>query len=116
MSEGGEALCGPAFHFAEIDRSQRKVYGRKKWMRREVKRRYGPWLEQEARSVAGRTGVLSRRLMRQAIDRLVEVDATRFGKGDWPWLAEALRSELRWALKKAELDSRPHEEDACDRD
>ena len=116
MSEGADALRGPAFHFAVTSHRQRNVYGRKDWMRREVTRLYGPWLKREASAIAGGNGMLRHRMLRQAVDRLVVVDPTRFGKDDWPWLEEALRSELKWALKVAGRPPKPSEEERCDRD
>ena len=109
MSEEPEFPAGLAFHFAEEAEAQRTVYGDRRWMRREVARRYLRWMEIISLAVAGRKGLLRDRIINQAFNRVMELDPTRFSDGDWLWMQEGLRTEMRWALRLSETNQEQEE-------
>ena len=119
MSDRAQPLCGPAFHFAELTGEQRNVYRTEHWMMLEAARRYAPWLAEEAPRIARRKKRLCDQMVQWALDRLVEVDLTRFDDEDWPWLEQALRAEMRWAMvadarfrpRSLEVDDNQEEEE-----
>jgi hypothetical protein len=117
VTDTDQAPRGPAFHFAELADEQRRVYRGERWMMLEAARRYAPWLEQEAPRIARRKKRLCDQMVQWALDRLVEVDLTRFDEEDWPWLEKALRAELRWAMvadERCRLRSRTDDDENDD--
>lgn len=119
MSDRGGVVTGPEFQPAHVTDVQRCVYRTGRWMMLEAARRYAPWLAEEAPRIARRKKRLCDQMVQWALDRLVEVDLTRFDDEDWPWLEEALRAEMRWAMvadarfrpRRVEVDDNQEEEE-----
>lgn len=95
----GEAASRPPRRPARLREEQRRVYAQNGWMMSESVRRFEAWLLREAVKLAGGDVKRARELADRALQRLVELDVTRFDDGDRDYLEAELRRELRRAMR-----------------
>ena len=72
-----------------------RVFANGEWMREEVRRRFQPWLERQAKKMSGKRVGIAEQLVERTLARLAAVDVTRFDERDLDELRKQLKAELR---------------------
>jgi hypothetical protein len=95
----GSWIQPPPRRAALLREEQRRVYGQPGWMMVEAVRRFDAWLVAEATALVGHDTKRVRRIVDRVLERLVQLDVTRFDDGDRQYLEAELRNELQLAMR-----------------